>query len=136
MIGVVMTASRFGYAAFTGIDAFVDATAQFAVKLALQSRAADTATAEAMVADMRGRVPQDTGLLWSGIAFELQSDGTVEVSASAVSPEGGADYANFVEKGTLHMDAEPYFYGPAEDALARRGQSLEAAIDAASDDFR
>jgi HK97 gp10 family phage protein len=129
MIGMVMTATRFGLAAASGTDAFVDAAAQFAVKLALQSKATNTEAAEDMVAEMRSRVPQDTGRLFGGITFEADDNGSVQVIASAKTAAGtGFDYAFLVEHGTAHMDAQPYFYGPAEEELAQRGQDLDAAI--------
>ena len=100
MIGAAFTVGKLGYAAFSGVDAFVDATARFAVKLALKSRAADTSGAEAMVEEMRALVPQDSGRRYNGIGFEVLEGGTVEVFASAINPKDGVDYAGLVERGT------------------------------------
>lgn len=176
MLGAAFTVGKFGYAAVTGLDAFVDTSARFAVKLALRSREIDLAAAEEMVREMRARVPRDTGRLFNGIAFEVMEGGTVEVYAAAHNPWSGINYAGFVERGTragtrgrkasyvadsnyfilstaagpgrsygrsrlqqrTHpgTEAQPFFFPVAEEVLARRGLSLEEAIDdAAGEDF-
>lgn len=133
MIGAVFTVGKFGYAAFSGQDALVDATAQFAVKLALSSKHADEATAEEIVEEAKSEAPRDTGLLESGITFEIDDEGFATVTSVALN-EQGRDYARFVEFGTAHTAAQPFFYDVAREALERHNQTLEDAVAAAGNE--
>jgi HK97 gp10 family phage protein len=113
-----------------GADRVVGSLVKFGVKLALKSRKSDEDAAQEMVDLMKSRVPQDTGKLLNGISFEFE-DNTAVVTASAINPKSRpeiADYARFVEHGTEHMAARPYFYNSAEEVLAKRGQTLDDAI--------
>lgn len=128
-----------GLVGVIGTDKVVGAMVKFGIKLALKSRRADEDSAETMVDRMKGLVPERTGRLLNGITFEVGDDGTAEVVASAVNPSGrsggpGEDYALFVEKGTVHTEAQPYFYEVAEAVLADRGRSLDGTITSAADE--
>ncbi len=103
-----------------------------------------------MVDLARSRVPQDTGLLYSGIEGREDGDG-FEFRASAELDD--ADYARFVEFGTAAGErgrrivqggrsrrqrrghpgtaAQPYFYNSASEVLADLGrEQLDGMIDA------
>lgn len=150
MIGAVLTAGKFGYAAFAGVDAFVDATAQYVVKLALRSRRVDHDAADEMVGLMRSRVPVDSGRLLNGITAREDGDAWI-VEASAVRAE--FDYARAVEFGHVvghadplgpprarrsraehggRADPEPFFLGSGEEVLRKRGRAMEEATVAAA----
>lgn len=133
MIGGLITAARFGYAAVTGVDALVDSLAQYSVKMALKSRKVDDDAGDAMVAAMRADAPQLTGNLVNGITTRREGGVTV-VEASALRTSGGVewDYAVFVEKGHGRAAAEPFFYDDAEQVLEARGDSLDDAMAAAA----
>ncbi|ACL62061.1 HK97 gp10 family phage protein [Methylobacterium nodulans] len=119
MIGGLFTAGRLAWSAVTGVDALVDTLARMGVKLALRSRAIDRSVAEDIVERARGRVPRDTGRLYSGIAV-TERDGVCGVIASAVHPDDPRemDYAFLVEHGTRpgvrgQRIADPDFYRTA-----------------------
>lgn len=102
MIDGLLTAGKFGWAAISGVDALADAFAQYTVKMVLSSKSIDGDAAQEMVRRMQAAVPQDTGLLFSGIQAELNED-TWTVKASAVHGRGGwydLNYAFLVEHGT------------------------------------
>lgn len=86
-----------------GYDDVVDAFARIAAKMAVKSRRIDRSALDDMVRRARELVPQDTGLLYSGIIGE-ETDAFFEFRASArrVSASGKEeeDYAHFVEFGT------------------------------------
>lgn len=101
MIGGLITTAKFGWAAVTGVDALVDALAQYAVKVVLSSREVDAAAAAEIVSRAQAAVPQDTGLLFSGITYRQDGE-TWIVRASAIQTRGRyeQDYAFLVEHGT------------------------------------
>jgi len=102
VIGGLITAGKFGWAAISGVDALADAFAKYTVKMVLSSRSIDADAAEEMVRRMQAAVPQDTGLLFSGIEARQDED-TWTVSASAVHSRGSwydLNYAFLVEHGT------------------------------------
>lgn len=135
MIGSLFTAGRFAYAAFSGVDALIETTLRYGIKLALRSRRVDDDTAEAMVAAMRADAPQLTGALVNGIAWHADDETTI-VEASALKTTGGQkwDYAAFTEFGTSREAAEPFFYENADAILEARGSLLEEAATAAASD--
>lgn len=120
-----------------GTDRVVASLVRFGLKLALKARRGDEDSAAEMVDRMKAEVPERTGRLLNGITFEIDEDGTAQVRASAVNPSGraggeGADYARFVEFGTEHMAAEPFFLEVARAVLEERGRSLDEAVSAAA----
>lgn len=84
-----------------GLDNLVASLVKHGVRLALRSGAADAAAMDDMLALMRQRVPERTGLLLNGIDGEIEG-GVATVTASAVryTHRESADYARFVEFGT------------------------------------
>ena len=128
----LFTLARLGYAGALGTDALVEALVRLGAKWALSSSKVDREAGDAMVEAMRGEAPQLDGNLVNGITAR-QEDGATVVEASAIRASGGKewDYAPFVERGTSHMSAEPFFYDQASDVLADRGSSLAAAAAAA-----
>lgn len=126
---------RIGFAAVQGTGALVDSLGQFAVKLALKSRAVDDAAGAEMVTAMRADAPQLTGRLVNGISTRREGDVTV-VEASALRTSGGVewDYAPFVERGHGAAPAEPFFYDDAEHVLADRGVDMDDALASAAQD--
>ena len=102
MIGGLLTTAKFGWAAVSGVDAFVNAVAQYSVKMVLRSRDIDAAAAAEIVERAQAAVPRDTGRLFGGIEAHQDEDGTWTVTASAINPRGRyyMDYAFLVEHGT------------------------------------
>ncbi|MGY2051684.1 HK97 gp10 family phage protein [Methylobacterium sp. JK268] len=139
MIGGLLNAGKLAWSAVKGVDPFVDAIARMGVKMALRAKAIDRATAEDIVERARGRVPRDTGRLYSGIAV-TDRDGVFGVIASAVHPNDPRemDYAFLVENGTRpgvrgQRVADPDFYrtaaggrGGINPATGRRYRAAEA----------
>ncbi len=124
-----------GLVGVIGLDRIVGALVKFGVKLVIKSRLADEGAAEDMVGQMRADVPLDSGRLLNGITYEIEDNGTIVVTASAVHPGGDDDdYARYVEFGTFRMDAEPFFMSAAREALERRGASLDDAVAAAAEE--
>lgn len=86
-----------------GYDDVRNALIRIAAKLAVKSRRIDRGALDDMVARARELVPQDTGLLYSGITGE-ETDAYFEFRASArrvtASGKSQEDYARFVEFGT------------------------------------
>ena len=102
MIGGLVTAARFGWAAVSGVDALTDAFARYTVKMVLRSHEIDGDAAEEIVRRAQAAVPRDTGRLYSGITAS-ENDGVWTVRASAVHGRGRWDdlnYAFLVEHGT------------------------------------
>lgn len=71
-------------------------------------------------------VPVDTGYLMGSI--DASTDGV-----SFCEAEATADYAQYVEYGTVHMDAQPYFEPALEAACQAAGIEAQAAIDVAQE---
>lgn len=86
-----------------GLDNLISGLVKHGVRLALRSSEADAGAMEEMLALMRQRVPERTGLLLNGIEGDIV-DGVATVTASAIRTSGSgresADYARFVEFGT------------------------------------
>lgn len=86
-----------------GYDDVRNALVRIAAKMAVKSRRIDRGALDDMVARARELVPQDTGLLYSGITGE-ETDDYFEFRASAQRVTAGGkkqeDYARFVEFGT------------------------------------
>lgn len=102
MIGGLLTAGRFGWAAVQGVDALTDAFARYTVKIVLRSHAVDSDAADEIVRRAQAAVPRDTGRLYSGIKSS-ENDGVWTVVASATHGRGRWDdlnYAFLVEGGT------------------------------------
>ena len=72
-------------------------------------------------------VPVDTGYLRSTINAGEWGDG--------FWCEATADYAQYVEYGTSHMDAQPYFEPALETALAEAMIEAQIAVDMASEEL-
>jgi Bacteriophage HK97-gp10, putative tail-component len=93
--------------------------------------------AEEMVRLMRERGPDDTGRLEAGTVWQ-RLDGLIEVKASAIRQlvHGGEseDYAAFVEFGTDHSEAEPFFWDTAREVLAAYGREIARGLDQAMSD--
>lgn len=125
-----------------GIERITGQIVKYGVKLALRSDQASEHAAQEMVELMRSRVPVDTGLLLSGITYAREGGMWV---VRAVADRGGYDYALAVEaghraggtvadgdlfadttgaggrqvqSGPTEVEAQPYFYGSAREALS------------------
>lgn len=72
---------------------------------------------DAGVSNATAIVPVDTGYLQSTIYGQVNSETEAEIGATA-------DYAAYVEYGTIHMDAQPYM----EPSLEIAGKALEEDI--------
>lgn len=146
MIGVVLTAGRLGLAAYSGVEAFTNATLKFGLRLAIKSHGVDRDAGEEMAELMRERVPVDSGRLLNGISVSDDGDAVV-VEASAV--RGDFDYARSIEFGHDvghgdplgpprhrrsraehggHADAEPFFLSSADEVLESRGVAMDDVI--------
>ena len=66
-------------------------------------------TAEKVASDAQGRAPVDTGNLRDNIRV-------TESSATRAVVEAQAGYSGFVEFGTMHMSAQPFFYDAVQSA--------------------
>jgi hypothetical protein len=120
--------------AILGVSEVTGTIISTAAKLTIGARQVDDGTAQRMVDKMRGLVPQNSGRLLNGITAELTGD-VWTVKASAINPAGrnqgaseGADYASFQEYGTVHIEAQPFFWGPAREELAGREQAMQAMV--------
>lgn len=72
-------------------------------------------------------VPVDTGYLRSTISANADGD-TCEAEATA-------DYAQYVEYGTVYMDAQPYFEPALEAACAAAAEAAEEALQEAQEEL-
>lgn len=72
-------------------------------------------------------VPVDTGYLRSTIDANADGD-TCEAEATA-------DYAQYVEYGTVYMDAQPYFEPALEAACAAAAEAAEEALQEAQEEL-
>ena len=72
-------------------------------------------------------VPVDTGYLRSTINANADGD-TCEAEATA-------DYAQYVEYGTVYMDAQPYFEPALEAACAAAAEAAEEALQEAQEEL-
>ena len=72
-------------------------------------------------------VPVDTGYLKSTINANADGD-TCEAEATA-------DYAQYVEYGTVYMDAQPYFEPALEAACAAAAEAAEEALQEAQEEL-
>lgn len=72
-------------------------------------------------------VPVDTGYLRSTIDANTDGD-TCEAEATA-------DYAQYVEYGTVYMDAQPYFEPALEAACAAAAEAAEEALQEAQEEL-
>lgn len=72
-------------------------------------------------------VPVDTGYLRSTINANADGD-TCEAEATA-------DYAQYVEYGTVYMDAQPYFEPALEAACAAAAEAAAEALQEAQDEL-
>lgn len=134
-----------------GIERITGQVVKYAVKLALKADNASEQAAANMVELMRGRVAVDSGLLLSGITYAREG-GMWAVRASA--DRGGYDYALAVEtghraggtvadgdlfadttgaggrqlrSGPTDVEAQPFFYGSAREALSDWAGELRRA---------
>lgn len=107
---------------------------RIAHSLGVIARRREDTIGEAIVALARERSPDDTGRLDRGTVWRRVGD-QIEVVASAAREVGGEDYAWFVERGTAHTEAQPFFWDSAREVLARYRREAEAEIDALADDF-
>lgn len=107
---------------------------KIAHNLGVIARRGEDQIGEAIVVLARQRSPDDTGRLDRGTVWRRVGD-QIEIVASAAREVGGEDYAWFVERGTVHMDASPFFWDSAREVLERYGRQIEADIDAMADDF-
>ena len=114
---------KLAFAFTVSSEAVVQQLLRMGVKLALSSRKVDQETGEELVEAMEADAPERTGRLREGIETHEGEDGVTIVTASAV--HGDWDYAPFVERGTEHMAAEPYFYDNVDAILGERAERLE-----------
>lgn len=137
-------------AEIVGVERITGQIVKYAVNLALKSDAASEEAAREMVELMRSRVPVDTGLLLSGITYRREGNmWVVEASADkdgydyALAVEaghraGGHADADFFEdttgrggrqvsSGPTEVEAQPYFYNSAREALAEWRANLGQA---------
>ncbi len=92
-----------GWAWITGVDTLTNDLAQYTARLVLRARANDATAAQEIVARAKAAVPQDTGLLFSGIFARMNEDGNWTVEAGATHGRGrwyDLNYAFLVEYGT------------------------------------
>ena len=91
-------------------------------------------TAGNIVREAQGRVKRATGATARGITMEETHDATGYVVLSTREPRGGVPF--FLETGTEHTDAQPFFDSSAElevgPHLRRVSQALDDAIEKAS----
>ena len=140
-----------------GLDWF-EAALRVVPRLVTYERAKNHDALGEMVSAAQAAVPQDTGLLYSGITGHVEDD--VAVFEAHALASDGQDYATYVEKGTrasgvaddnyfagtgahaLHgredhhgaTPAEPFFYVSTEEPLEKRGSSLQDALGSAQQD--
>ncbi|KQP36693.1 hypothetical protein [Methylobacterium sp. Leaf100] len=135
-----------------GVEAVTKQVVQFGVKLALRADNASEQAAREMVDLMRSRVPQDSGLLLNGITYRREGKTWV---VEATADRDGYDYALAVEaghraggtvadgnlfadttgaggrqvraSGPTDVEAQPYFYNSAREALSDWTGELRAA---------
>ena len=81
------------------------------------------AAADEMVQLMQARAPVDTGALRSNIGWRREGN---EIVVETDAGEHDTFYAGFVEFGTVHMDAEPFFYSSAREVLERYNRQVTA----------
>lgn len=64
--------------------------------------------------------PVDTGALQASI--------DVQVSGDILTAVAGEDYATFVDQGTIHMDAQPFFEDPIDELVDQFRGDLEQKL--------
>jgi HK97 gp10 family phage protein len=79
------------------------------------------ATGEAIVNAARGDAAVDTGEMRDGISISSETPEEIEVTAAA-------DHSSYVDEGTIHMAAQPFFRGNAERIMSSFYKDLENAI--------
>ncbi len=67
-----------------------------------------------------GLCPVDTGALQASI--------DVQVSGDTLTAVAGEDYASFVDQGTIHMDAQPFFEDPIDQLVDQYRADLEQKL--------
>lgn len=82
---------------------------------------------ESFLRNANALVPVDTGYLKSTI--DAGTDGDI------CWAEATADYAQYVEYGTIHMDPQPYFELALEIACAEAGIEAQEALDFAQEEL-
>lgn len=82
---------------------------------------------QSFIRNARALVPVDTGYLQSTI--DAGTDGDI------CWAEATADYAQYVEYGTIHMDPQPYFELALEIACAEAGIEAQEALDFAEEEL-
>jgi hypothetical protein len=119
--------------AVLGVGEVTGAIIGASVKLVAGARQVDDNAAARMVDLMKGRVPQDKGLLYNGITAERIEEGW-KVQASAPEPANRIgkvleDYASFVEDGTASTEAEPFFWPSVNEVLPERELAMRRILE-------
>lgn len=97
----------------------------------------DEAMAAEIVARQRELGPDDTFRLERGTDWRREGDEIV-ITASAVRRLVGGgedDYARYVDQGTEHAEAQPFFWGPVRDQFAAWGRDMDQLLDRAAGEF-
>ncbi len=119
--------------AVLGVGEVTGAIISTGVKLTVGARQVDDDAASRMVNLMRGRVPQNDGLLLNGITSERIEEGW-KVQASAPEPANRIgstleDYASFVEYGTANTEAQPFFWPSVNEVLPERELAMRRILE-------
>jgi len=143
-----------------GLGSVLQSFSWVGIKMVADSGAVDSAALDEMVSAAKSRVHSVSGRLLNGITGRIE-DGTCIFEASAISPDGQhADYARYVEfghhaggievadaaffagtgasalssraKGGRDVEAEPFFFPAADEALEKRGIRMQSVLNALS----